>query len=40
MEKRHELGIWDVRSLYRSGSLTTGDRGLQIYKLDLVGTGS
>jgi len=40
MEKGHEFGIWDVRSLYRPGSLTTGARGLQIYKLDLFGTGS
>jgi len=40
MEKGHEFGIWDFRSLYRSGSLTTAARGLRIYKLDLVGTGS
>jgi len=27
MEKGHEFGVWDVRSLYRSGSLTTAARG-------------
>jgi hypothetical protein len=40
MEKGYEFGIWDVRSLYRSGSLTTAARGLRVYKIDLVGTGS
>jgi len=30
-------GIWKVRSLYRSGSLTTVARELARYKLDLVG---
>jgi hypothetical protein len=29
-------GIWKVRSLYRSGSLTTVARELSRYKLDLV----
>ena len=28
---------WNVRSLYRSGSLTTAARELARYKLDLVG---
>jgi hypothetical protein len=31
------FGIWNVRSLYRSGSLTTVARELAKYKLDLVG---
>jgi hypothetical protein len=31
------LCTWNVRSLYRSGSLTTAARELAIYKLDLVG---
>jgi len=30
-------GTWNVRSLYRAGSLTAADRGLVRYKLDLVG---
>jgi len=30
-------GTWNVRSLYRSGSLTTAARELERYKLDLVG---
>jgi len=30
-------GIWNVRSLYRSGSFTAAARKLEIYKLDLVG---
>jgi len=30
-------GTWNVRSLYRSGSLTTAARELARYKLDLVG---
>jgi hypothetical protein len=30
-------GIWKVRGLYRSGSLTTVARELARYKLDLVG---
>ena len=33
------FGIWNVRSLYRSGSLTTAARELAGYKLDLVGVG-
>jgi hypothetical protein len=31
------FGTWNVRSLYRSGSLTAAARGLSRYKLDLVG---
>ena len=31
------LGTWDVRSLYRSGSLTSVARELARYTLDLVG---
>jgi len=31
------FGTWNVRSLYRSGSLTTVNRELARYKLDLVG---
>jgi hypothetical protein len=31
------FGTWKVRGLYRSGSVTTVDRKLARYKLDLVG---
>jgi hypothetical protein len=31
------FGIWNVRSLYRSGSLKTVARELAMYKLELVG---
>jgi hypothetical protein len=31
------LGTWNVRSLYRAGSLTAAARELAGYKLDLVG---
>ena len=31
------FGTWNVRSLYRAGSLTAAARELAIYKLDLVG---
>jgi len=31
------FGTWDVRSLYRSGSLTSVARELARYTLDLVG---
>jgi len=31
------FGTWNVRCLYRSGSLTTVTRELARYKLDLVG---
>jgi hypothetical protein len=31
------LGTWNVRSLYRTGSLTAAARELARYKLDLVG---
>jgi hypothetical protein len=31
------FGTWNVRSPYRSGSLTTAARELPRYKLDLVG---
>jgi hypothetical protein len=30
-------GTWNVRSLYRAGSLTAAARELAIYKLDIVG---
>jgi hypothetical protein len=36
-ENGHEIGTWNVRSLYRSGSLKTIARELGKYKLDLVG---
>jgi hypothetical protein len=32
-----ELGAWNVKNLYRSGSLKTVARGLAKYRLDLVG---
>jgi len=31
------FGIWNVRSLYRAGSLTAAARELARYELDLVG---
>jgi hypothetical protein len=31
------FGMWNVRSLYRAGSLMTVSRELARYKLDLVG---
>jgi hypothetical protein len=31
------FGLWNVRSLYRAGSLKTASRELARYKLDLVG---
>jgi len=31
------LGTWNVRSLYRAGSLTAAARELARYKIDLVG---
>jgi hypothetical protein len=31
------FGTWNVRSLYKAGSLTEAARELAIYKLDLVG---
>jgi exonuclease III len=31
------FGTWNVRSLYRAGSLTAASRELASYKLDLVG---
>jgi hypothetical protein len=31
------FGLWNVRSLYRAGSLMTVSRELARYKLDLVG---
>jgi hypothetical protein len=31
------FGNWNVRTLYREGSLMTGSRELARYKLDLVG---
>jgi len=32
-----KFGVWNVRSVYRSGSLTAAARELAGYKLDLVG---
>jgi hypothetical protein len=44
LDKRHKLwemdmlfGTWNIRSLYRAGSLKTVSRELARYKLDLVG---
>jgi hypothetical protein len=44
LDKRHKLrnidmrfGTWNIRSLYRAGSLLTVSRELARYKLDLVG---
>jgi hypothetical protein len=37
MERDIKLGTWNVRSLYRSGSLTAVARELATYKLVLVG---
>jgi len=31
------FGIWNVRSLYRAGSLTAAARELAVYELDLLG---
>jgi hypothetical protein len=31
------FGMWNVKSLYRSGSLTAAARELTRYKLDLLG---
>jgi hypothetical protein len=31
------LGTWNVRSLYRAGSLTAVARELAMYKVDVVG---
>jgi len=31
------FGTWNVRSLYRAGSITAAARELEVYKLDLVG---
>jgi len=36
MKKGHEFGTWNIRSLYRSDSLTTVARGLARYTFDLV----
>jgi len=30
------FGMWNARSLYRAGSITTAARELERYKLDLV----
>jgi hypothetical protein len=35
-EKGARFGTWNVRCLYRAGSLTAADRELARYKLDLV----
>jgi len=37
MERDMKFGTWNVRSLNKSGSLTTAVRELARYKLDLVG---
>jgi hypothetical protein len=37
MENEHEFGTWNVRSLYKSGSLTAAAMELARCKLDLVG---
>jgi hypothetical protein len=41
LDKRRDMnmrfGLWNVRSLYRAGSLMTVSRELARYKLDLVG---
>jgi len=36
-KKDMRFGTWNVRSLYRAGSLTAAARELSRYKLDLVG---
>ena len=36
-KRETRFGSWNVRSLYRSGSLTTAARELVRYKLDLMG---
>jgi hypothetical protein len=36
MQKGHGFGTWNVRSLYRSGSLTAAARELVKYKFNLV----
>jgi len=36
MEMGHGFSTWNVRSLYRSGSLTAAARKLVRYKFDLV----
>ena len=36
-EKDMRFGTWNIRSLYRAGSLTAAARELARYKLDLVG---
>jgi exonuclease III len=37
MEYGYEIWTWNVRSLYRKGSLVTVSKELSKYKLDLVG---
>jgi hypothetical protein len=37
MENGHEVGTWDVKSLFTSGFLTVAARELARYKLYLVG---
>jgi hypothetical protein len=34
---RRDIGTWNVRSLYRAGSLTAAVKELARYKLDLLG---
>ena len=37
IRREMKLGTWNVRSLYRAGSLKTAARELARYKLDVVG---
>jgi hypothetical protein len=37
MKRNIKFGTWNVRSLYRAGSLTAAARKLARYKLDLAG---
>ena len=36
-KRKRRFGTWNVRNLYRSGSLTTAARELARHKLNLVG---
>ena len=38
IQREMKLGTWNVRSLYRAGSLKAAARELARYKLDVVGT--
>jgi len=37
IQREMKIGTWNVRSLYRAGSLKAAARGLVRYKLDVVG---